>query len=195
MSPRAWQDGAALVRAELASEGGLLAAALAPELDGRSAREPGPAQIAASGPRAAGHERDIELAVAAVHEGYLLHYARGRVIAADGDADLRLLAGDRLFALGLARLAALGALDAVAELADVIALCAQAHAAGHEDLAAAVWEAGAAGVGWGPAPELERAKARARAGAADAVRALRAAARQVRGDAPARTAHRTVPAR
>ncbi len=46
------------------------------------------------------------------------------------DPDLALLAGDRLYALGLERLAALGDLDAVAELADVIALCAQAHAEG-----------------------------------------------------------------
>jgi len=41
-----------------------------------------------------------------------------------------LLAGDHLYALGLARLAALGDLDAVAELADVISLSAQAHASG-----------------------------------------------------------------
>jgi fructose-1,6-bisphosphatase I len=38
------------------------------------------------------------------------------------DEDLRLLAGDALYALGLARLAEAGDLDAVAELADVIAL-------------------------------------------------------------------------
>jgi hypothetical protein len=185
------RDGTALVRAELEAEGGLLAAVLQPEHDGA----PGPAQVAAAGPRATGVERDIELAVAAVYEGYLLHYAVGRVVSADGDPDLALLAGDRLYALGLARLAALGALDAVAELADVIGLCAQAHAAGDEDLAAAVWEAGAVGIGWGPSPELDRAKAAARASAAGAADALRAAARQARPPMPPSPAHRTVPAR
>ena len=39
------------------------------------------------------------------------------------DPDLALLAGDRLYALGLERLVALGDLEAVRELADVIALC------------------------------------------------------------------------
>jgi len=192
---RRWQEGAALVRAELEAEGGLIAAALHPELDGRGGSGPGPAQVAASGPKSAGYEREIELAVAAVHEGYLLHYARGRVVAAGGESDLSLLAGDRLYALGLARLAALGALDAVAELADVIALCAQAHAARDGDLADAVWEAGAAGIGWGPAPELERAKEVARAGAPGAAPALRAAARHLCERPRPRIAHRRVPAR
>ena len=84
---------------------------------------------AASGPRAAGHEDDYELLVEAIVEGYLQHYGDGRVMRPD-DPDLALLAGDRLYALGLARLAELGDLDAVAELADVISLAAQAHAEG-----------------------------------------------------------------
>ena len=46
------------------------------------------------------------------------------------DPDLALLAGDRLYALGLARLAELGDLEAVAVLADVISRAAQAHAEG-----------------------------------------------------------------
>ena len=68
------------------------------------------------------------------------------------DPDLALLAGDRLYALGLARLAELGDLDAVAELADVISLAAQAHAEGDAERAAAVWAAGAAAVGHGGGP-------------------------------------------
>ena len=75
------------------------------------------------------------------------------------DRDLALLAGDRLYALGLERLAELGDLEAVAELADVISLCAQAHAEGDPERAAAVWEAGAAAVGRGSAPDHEAAKA------------------------------------
>ena len=69
----------------------------------------------------------------------------GRVVRPE-DPDLALLAGDRLYALGLERLAAIGDLEAVAELADVIALCAQAHAEGDPARAEAVWEAGAAAV-------------------------------------------------
>ena len=94
------------------------------------------------------------------------------------DPDLALLAGDRLYALGLARLAELGDLDAVAELADVISLAAQAHAEGDVERAEAIWAAGVAAVGHGSGPELERAKAAARAGEAGAARALRAAAPQ-----------------
>ena len=84
-------------------------------------------------------------------EGSRLHYGEPRVVQPD-DPDLALLLGDQLYALGLSRLAALGDLDAVAELADVISLVAQAHAAGDADLAEAVWEAGAVAVGWGARP-------------------------------------------
>ena len=73
----------------------------------------------------------------------------------------------------------MGDLDAVAELADVIALCAQAHAEGDPELADAAWEAGATAVGWGPTPRSPSAKAAARGGAPGAAQALRAAARRV----------------
>ena len=63
------------------------------------------------------------------------------------DPDLALLAGDRLYALGLARLAELGDLDAVAGLAGVISRAAQAHAEGDPDAARAAWDAGARAVG------------------------------------------------
>ena len=55
------------------------------------------------------------------------------------DADLRLLAGDALYALGLSRLAEKGDLDAVAELSDLISLTAQAQAEGCEQDAEAAW--------------------------------------------------------
>jgi hypothetical protein len=114
--------------------------------------------VAAAGARAAGREDDYALLVEAIREGYLLHYASGRVVRPQ-DPDLSLLAGDRLYALGLARLAELGDLDAVAELADVISLAAQAHAEGDAERAAAVWEAGVRVVGDGPGPDHESAKA------------------------------------
>jgi hypothetical protein len=84
--------------------------------------------------------------VEAIYEGYLQHYGEGRVVRPD-DPDLALLAGDRLFALGLARLADLGDLDAVTVLAGVISRAAQAHAEGDPGAARAAWEAGAAAVG------------------------------------------------
>jgi hypothetical protein len=157
--------------ARLRSDGGLLAAALA---DARS--EDGTlGAAAAGGPRAAGREDEYALLVEAIVEGYLQHYGSGRVVR-PADPDLALLAGDRLYALGLDRLAQLGDLDAVAELADVISLAAQAEAEGDRERAAAVWAAGASAVGHGTSPELEAAKAAARAGSEGAARALRAAA-------------------
>jgi len=116
-----------------------------------------------------------------VREGYLLHYGAARVLDAS-DPDLALLAGDRLYALGLAKLADAGDLASVAELADVIALSAVAHAGDDPGLADAVWLAGARAVGWGAAPALAGAKASARAQEAGAEAALRAAARQLGGD-------------
>jgi len=129
---------------------------------------------AAAGPRAAGREDDYALLVEAIVEGYLQHYGTGRVVRPE-DPDLALLAGDRLYALGLARLAELGDLAAVAELADVISLAAQAHAEGDPERARAIWQAGAAAVGHGSDPEHAAAKAAARAGEPDAAAALRAA--------------------
>jgi hypothetical protein len=138
--------------------------------------EPHPATLAAAGPRAAADRADVEVAVAAVDEGYRLHYRRPRALRI-GDADLALLAGDRLYALGLARLAAIGDLTAIAELADVISLSAQAHASEDEDLAAAAWEAGVAAIAHGSTTAADAAKARAREGDPGAARALREAAR------------------
>ena len=135
---------------EVRAGGGLLAGAVAPS--GSDAR------IAVAGARTVGDAAEYELLVEAIHEGYLLHYAAGRVIRPD-DPDLALLAGDRLYALGLARLAGLGDLEAVAELADVISLTAQAHAEGDPERAGAVWEAGARAVGEGPPPDHEARKA------------------------------------
>jgi hypothetical protein len=77
----------------------------------------------------------------AVYEGYLLHYGEPRAFGADMDPDLRLLAGDALYALGLERLAQHHDLAAVAELADLISLCAQAQAEKRPQLVPVLWEA------------------------------------------------------
>jgi hypothetical protein len=81
---------------------------------------------------------DYLLVVEAIREGYELHYGTPRVVTPD-DPDLALLAGDRLYALGLARLAELGDLEAVTVLADVIADCARAHAEQNPDGARDAW--------------------------------------------------------
>ena len=86
---------------------------------------------------------------------------------------MRLLAGDRLYAIGLARLVALGDTAAVAELADTITLSALAQGAGRYQLAEAVWAAGARAVGWGASEEHARAKQLVLAGAPEAIEAMR----------------------
>ena len=78
----------------------------------------------------------------AVYEGYLMHYGEPRAFIGMDD-DLRLLAGDALYALGLSRLAEAGDLEAVAALSDLISRSAQAHAEGRPDDAEAIWESSA----------------------------------------------------
>jgi hypothetical protein len=75
----------------------------------------------------------------AVYEGYLMHYGEPRAFSGM-DEDLRLLAGDALYALGLARLAEGGDLEAVAVLSDLISASAQAQAEGRPADAEALWE-------------------------------------------------------
>jgi hypothetical protein len=130
------------VVAALRDEGGLLAAALA-----GGAVPPGSGDPVQLDPTAAGLVEDLvahrAFALVAVREGYLLHYGRPRLV--DGtDEGLTLLAGDRLYALGLARLAAAADVSAVRELADLITRCAQAHAVGDGTAAQTAWEAAAA---------------------------------------------------
>jgi hypothetical protein len=134
-----------LVRA-LRAEGGTLARLT--RKDGRSSSQPSPAQTAAAGPRLAGREAEYHLLLEMIFEGSLLHYGTPRVVHTD-DRDLALLLGDQLYALGLARLARLGDLDAVATLADVISGLAQAHAEGDPGRVPDIWEAGAKAIGWG----------------------------------------------
>ena len=117
--------------------------------------------LAASGPRAAAAPDEYTVLVEAIREGYLLHYEEPRLIEG-ADGDLRLLAGDYLYALGLEKLAAKGDLDAVRELADLISLSAQVHAengdGSPDQLAGALWLAAMVAVGAGATPEHERAK-------------------------------------
>jgi hypothetical protein len=115
------------------------------------------------------------LLVESVREGYLLHYGEPRVVVG-ADADLALLAGDYLYALGLERLAALGDLEAIRELADLISLSAQLHDAGEDTeggrAAGALWLASVTVVASGTTPDHEHGKAALREGAPGAPAAL-----------------------
>jgi hypothetical protein len=83
-------------------------------------------------------DSDRLFTIEAVYEGYLLHYGEPRAFA-EIDPDLRLLAGDALYALGLSRVAERGDVEAIAILAGLISAAARAHAEGDPDRAEAHW--------------------------------------------------------
>lgn len=160
----------------LLRDGGGLMAELLDDDGPQPALDAGPpALVAAGGPRAAGRRAEYELLVEAIYEGYLLHYGTPRVVRVP-DADLRLLAGDRLYAVGLARLVDLGDTPAVAELADTITLSALAQGAGDSALAEAIWDAGARAVGWGSSESHRHAKELVSSGSQEALEAMRTSA-------------------
>ncbi len=161
-----------------------------------SGEEPALGALAAAGPRAAEAPDEYLLLVEAIREGYLLHYESPRVIQG-ADSDLRLLAGDYLYALGLERLAARGDLEAVGELADLISLVAQIHAENGPDVpddsSRALWLAATVAVAAGAPPEHGDAKEMLRRGESGAAESLaevaaETASRTGLGDALARAA-------
>ena len=111
----------------------LVVDAVEPSLAEHAAGDPGPDRFAS-----VVGDQDRLFVLEAVYEGYLMHYGEPRAFHGM-DADLRLLAGDALYALGLSRLADRGDLEAVAELADLISLTARAHAEGRPEDAEAAW--------------------------------------------------------
>jgi hypothetical protein len=106
-----------------------------------AAIEPALRPFAVAEPPPGRFEGDRAFALEAVYEGFLLHYGGDPRAFAGMDADLRLLAGDTLYALGLERLARDGDLEAVAELGDLISLCARAQAETRPDLIDRLWAA------------------------------------------------------
>ena len=125
---------------------------------------------------------ELALVLESILEGYLLHYGRSRLVDT-ADEDLRLLAGDHLYAVGLSRLASLGDLDAVRALADLITLCARAHAdaganGGPAGAPAALWLLTALAVGGGRWPQYERSLEAAHLGRAGADELLSEAQRR-----------------
>ena len=147
---------------------------------GTAEAEPMLGALAASGPRASGAPGEYSLVVEAVREGYLLHYGEPRVVSGT-DTDLALLAGDYLYALGLERLAALGDLESVRELSDLISLAAQVHD-GSRDAererreSGALWLATVVAIAAGPSPAYGAAKSALGAGDPGAAGELWAAA-------------------
>jgi hypothetical protein len=87
------------------------------------------------------------LGLETIYEGYLVHYGRPRVFE-PADDDTALVLGDYLYAQGLARIAALGEVEAVRDLAELISLCAQARVEGRDGDGLA-WAATAALIGRG----------------------------------------------
>jgi hypothetical protein len=93
------------------------------------------------------------LGLETIYEGYLVHYGQPRLFD-PADEDTALLLGDYLYAHGLVRIAEVGSVEAVADLAELISLCAQLRA----DSAAGdgvAWAASAALLGAG---ELDEAR-------------------------------------
>ena len=128
-------------------------------------------------------EERFALGLETIYEAYLLHYGRPRLFA-PGDGDTALLLGDYLYAHGLVRIAELEDVAAVADLAELISLCAHVRAAGTDGDGEA-WAATAALLGRGGLDEARTAlrddgnpnplaeAARAAAGADVVERALR----------------------
>jgi hypothetical protein len=119
-----------------------------------------------------GEER-YALGIETIYEGYLLHYGRPRLFG-PATADAALLLGDYLYAHGLVRIAQVGTVEAVADLAELISLCAQLRADGTPGDGAA-WAATAAVLGGG-ALEGPRRDLRDRGDAAALVRIAEEAA-------------------
>lgn len=115
------------------------------------------------------------LGLETIYEGYLVHYGRPRLFAPP-EADTALLLGDYLYAHGLVRVAATGDVPAVADLAELISLCAQARAEGRDGDGAA-WAATASLLGRGG---LDAARAALRGG--EGAEMLERAARDAAGE-------------
>jgi hypothetical protein len=114
----------------------------APELH-EHLREPAPGELEPVFSRLA--EERFALGLETIYEGYAVHYGRPRLYE-PGDGDAALVLGDYLYAQGLARIAALGEVEAVSDLAELISLC--AHARGDGDRGdGAAWAATAALLG------------------------------------------------
>ena len=104
------------IAAEAGRESTLWVAALRPEDEQK--REPVFSALA---------DERFRLGIETIYEGYLLHYGRPRLFAPK-DKDTGLLLGDYLYAHGLVRIERVGTVEAVNDLAELIAMCAYLRA-------------------------------------------------------------------
>ncbi len=95
-------------------------------------------ELAAGGPRTSDAAAEYSFVVEAVREGYLCHYGTPRVLEAS-DSDLRLLAGDLFYAIGISGLAALDDPESVGILSDLIRIAAGFRAIGEAARAETLW--------------------------------------------------------
>jgi hypothetical protein len=103
-------------------------------------------------------EKHFALGLETIYEGYLVHYGRPRMHEPQ-DGDAALVLGDYLYAQGLRRIASLGDVGAVTDLAELISLCAQARADGRSGDGVA-WAATAALLGRGGLDDARTALSR-----------------------------------
>ena len=92
-------------------------------------------------------ESALALGLETIYEGYLVHYGRSRLFAADDETTVLLL-GDYLYAHGLVRVAEVASAAGVADLAELISLCAQLRAE-QRDGDGAAWAGTTAALGSG----------------------------------------------
>jgi len=118
--------------------------------------------------------------VETIYEGYLAHYGTPRAFR-PAPGDEALLLGDSLYAAGLARIAAVGAADAVEDVSLLLARCSELRAEGRPG-DGGVWAASIALLGAHPLAREEEPEAIARsaAGALAVDRALAAHAERFR---------------
>ncbi len=149
------EDALIHLAAELREEGPVIASHVAPPRV-----EPAIGMLAAAGPRCAAQPGAYATVLELVREGYLCHYGEPRLLA-QLDPDLRLLAGDHLYARGIERLARLGDLLAVTELSDLISVAAQLDAAPDSpaDAAEVAWLAATVTIAVGGDRDYKAAKA------------------------------------
>jgi hypothetical protein len=96
------------------------------------------------------------LGLESIYEGYLLHYGRPRLFS-PADPDASILLGDYLYAHGLVRVAALGEVTVVSDLAELVSVCAQLRAE-ERDGDGAAWAGTVSVLGSGD-PRLEDGRA------------------------------------
>jgi hypothetical protein len=96
-------------------------------------------------------EPRFALGLETIYEGYLLHYGRPRLFGPP-DHETTILLGDYLYAHGLVRIAEHGDVSVVADLAELLSLCAQLRAQawpGSPIPDGVLWAATVALLGWG----------------------------------------------